>query len=187
MDPIALRVVELMEKTGLSNKELADRLDLNPAIISHISSGRNKPSLNVIQALVTEFTNVNIEYLLNGKGDLFKSRRNPKLSPEQPPAVDTKISEDSSKYARPHQLTTMEGVRQVAPPEGAPAPEPRKGASLSNSPSQTEQVPESKSNPEPPKEETNVNYKSKERARHDRRLIRVILFYDDWSMEEYLP
>lgn len=183
MDPIALRVVELMEKTGLSNKELADRLDLNPAIISHISSGRNKPSLNVIQALVAEFTNVNIEYLLNGKGDLFKSRRNPKSSPEQPPAADTTIPEDSSKDAQPH-LTTMEGVRQVAPPEGAPAPEPRKGSSLSNSQSQAEQVPESKSIPEPSKEETNVNYKSNSEKR---RLVRVILFYDDSSLEEYLP
>lgn len=73
---IALRIKELIENQGLSNKEFAKRLSINPSIISHILSGRNKVSLQVVEQIVKKFTNVSLDYLLLGSGSLFKGVTN---------------------------------------------------------------------------------------------------------------
>lgn len=76
MNDIALRIKELIEKQDLSNKEFAKRLSINPSIISHILSGRNKVSLQVVEQIVKEFTNVSLDYLLLGSGSIFKEVTN---------------------------------------------------------------------------------------------------------------
>ncbi|MDZ7849168.1 MAG: helix-turn-helix transcriptional regulator [Owenweeksia sp.] len=76
MRSIADRIRELIDSKGLSNTEFAKATDLNPAIISHILSGRNKPSLQVISHIKSAFTNVNTDYLLAGEGNLYKQFTN---------------------------------------------------------------------------------------------------------------
>lgn len=71
MDDVTTRIGELLAFTGLSNKEFSEKIGVSPAIISHVLSGRNKPSLTVIQSILEEFTNVNSRYLLSGQGTLF--------------------------------------------------------------------------------------------------------------------
>lgn len=65
------RIKELITREELSNKEFAQRIKMNPSIISHILNGRNKPSLQVIDSIKQEFTNVNLEYLISGIGTLY--------------------------------------------------------------------------------------------------------------------
>jgi len=72
MNEIALRIKELIDSSELSNTEFANKIDTNPAIISHILSGRNKPSLQLIQNINSNFTNVNLSYLVSGIGSLYK-------------------------------------------------------------------------------------------------------------------
>ena len=85
MDEIAKRIKDLIDKEGLTNGEFASRIHVNPAIISHILSGRNKPSLQVIQSIKDNFTNVNLDFLLSGTGDLFSEFTNVnKLDFDQP-------------------------------------------------------------------------------------------------------
>lgn len=72
MNVIALRIKELIEKEKLTNKEFAQKLSINPSIISHILSGRNKVSLQVVEQIVKEFTNVSLDYLLLGSGAIYK-------------------------------------------------------------------------------------------------------------------
>ncbi len=71
MTNVAPRIKELIESLGYSNTDFAKEIGLNPAIVSHILSGRNKPSLQVIERIKTNFTNVNLDYLLLGQGMLF--------------------------------------------------------------------------------------------------------------------
>lgn len=72
MDETVARVKEVMEHSGLSPSEFADRIGVNRASVSHILSGRNRPSLGFIQQLLASFTNVNSEWLLAGRGEAEK-------------------------------------------------------------------------------------------------------------------
>jgi transcriptional regulator with XRE-family HTH domain len=70
------RLVTFMQQMGLSSGQLADRLGVQRSGISHLLSGRNKPSYDFIQKFIIAFPTVNAEWLLTGKGAM--------LRPEQP-------------------------------------------------------------------------------------------------------
>ena len=62
------RLKKWMEFEALKPSELADKINVNRATISHILSGRNKPSLDFILKVTKAFSDVDIYWLLNGKG-----------------------------------------------------------------------------------------------------------------------
>lgn len=63
------RLKEIFEYYELSASSFADRIDVGRASISHILSGRNKPSLDFVMRVVSTFEEVELYWLLNGKGD----------------------------------------------------------------------------------------------------------------------
>jgi|AACY02.2.fsa_nt_gi Helix-turn-helix. len=162
MDEVASRIAELIETKSLTNKQFADRLSLNPAIVSHILSGRNKPSLYVIQQIEREFTDVNIAYLLNGKGRLLLSQPPNATAPSSP----REEPQQAYSTAGPEALRP-EGLRAVAPPGSTP---------LSAVRAQSEQSAQ---------EFTNVNKASAKGEAPARRVERIVIFYSDKTFEEY--
>lgn len=54
----------LLNKEGLSANKFANILDTQPARISHILSGRNKPSCDLIQKILQQFPHINPDWLL---------------------------------------------------------------------------------------------------------------------------
>lgn len=67
-----LRLKKVMEFHGLSASNFADTIEVQRSSISHILSGRNKPSLDFILKVTAKFTDVDIYWLLNGKGTFPK-------------------------------------------------------------------------------------------------------------------
>ncbi len=67
---LAERVKEIMEDQEYSPSGFADTIDVPRPIISHILSGRNKPSLDVIQKILMRFPELNPWWLLTGKGKM---------------------------------------------------------------------------------------------------------------------
>ncbi len=70
------RVNEVMKDSGKSKTELASMLDVSLAQLSHISSGRNKPGLELIQKLTTQFPEISAEWILNGEEPKYRTQRN---------------------------------------------------------------------------------------------------------------
>jgi transcriptional regulator with XRE-family HTH domain len=62
------RLKKVMEYHQLSASLFADKVGVQRSSISHILSGRNKPSLDFILKVTSQFNDVAIEWLLNGKG-----------------------------------------------------------------------------------------------------------------------
>ena len=62
------RLKNWMGIEGLKSSALADSIGVNRATISHILSGRNKPSLEFVMKVVQNFPEVELYWLLNGKG-----------------------------------------------------------------------------------------------------------------------
>ncbi|KGL63497.1 DNA-binding protein [Polaribacter sp. Hel1_85] len=62
-----------MDFHQLSASMFADKVGVQRSSISHILSGRNKPSLDFILKVTAEFKDVDMYWLLNGKGTFPKS------------------------------------------------------------------------------------------------------------------
>lgn len=62
------RLKQLMDYYQLSASAFADKIGVRPSAISHLLSGRNKPSLEFVLKILDAFKEVDLYWLLNGKG-----------------------------------------------------------------------------------------------------------------------
>ena len=74
------RVNKIMDYYQLSSSAFADRIKVPRSSISHLLSGRNKPSLDFVMKVVKEFETVELYWLLNGKGDFPNDTTTPSIS-----------------------------------------------------------------------------------------------------------
>ena len=64
-----------MELEALKSSELADIIGVNRATISHILSGRNKPSIDFLQKLLSSYPELNANWLISGVGDMKENQK----------------------------------------------------------------------------------------------------------------
>ena len=62
------RLKNWMRIEGLKPSALADSIGVNRATISHILSGRNKPSIDFLEKLLNVYPNINANWLISGIG-----------------------------------------------------------------------------------------------------------------------
>ncbi len=60
------RIVSIMQEHQLSATMFADTLQVQRSNISHILSGRNKPSIDFLEKLCTKFPNIDLKWLITG-------------------------------------------------------------------------------------------------------------------------
>ena len=75
------RIKKVMDFHQLSASMFADKIGVQRSSISHILSGRNKPSLDFILKITSEFDDVDIHWLLNGIGSFPKTAENNTSAP----------------------------------------------------------------------------------------------------------
>ncbi|MFA6260048.1 MAG: helix-turn-helix transcriptional regulator [Bacteroidia bacterium] len=74
MDEINKRIIEFMIKSGHSKSTFARELGVSLPLITHITSGRNKPGLELLQRMLQAFTTLNPDWLLNGEGSMYREQ-----------------------------------------------------------------------------------------------------------------
>ena len=74
------RLKKILEIHQLTASLFADKIGVQRSSISHILSGRNKPSLDFILKVTKAFSDVDIYWLLNGKGQYPSAIDNGSLS-----------------------------------------------------------------------------------------------------------
>jgi transcriptional regulator with XRE-family HTH domain len=62
------RLQKILDFYNISATELSNQISFNRSTISHLLSGRNKPSLDFVMKVLQEFPEVELYWLLNGKG-----------------------------------------------------------------------------------------------------------------------
>jgi len=67
------RLQKFMESERLTSSRLAEIMGVQPSNISHILGGRNKPSFEFIEKMLQRFPKINPDWLLLGKGPLYRS------------------------------------------------------------------------------------------------------------------
>ncbi len=67
------RIAKIMECEGLNAKQFSQEIGVSAGTISNIMGGRNKPSLEVIQAVMRRFRTINCLWLLDGTGSMYQT------------------------------------------------------------------------------------------------------------------
>ena len=62
------RLEKIIDFYGLTASALAEEIDFNRSTISHLVSGRNKPSLEFVMKLLQKFPELDMDWLVLGKG-----------------------------------------------------------------------------------------------------------------------
>lgn len=99
----------ILAAEGLNNVRLAAIMDVAPASISHILSGRNKPSYDFIVKLVEAFPQYDARWLITGKGE----PQNSEVMGGQG-LLDFNIDEVGNSEAANSANTTMVGTLDTA-------------------------------------------------------------------------
>ena len=97
------RLQQFLELENLTPARLADMLGIQRSGLSHILSGRNKPSFDFLNRILTKFPHINADWLMTGRG---KAYRDPNesviISGSLPPAGNGAFSQgrpaDSGQY-----------------------------------------------------------------------------------------
>jgi len=77
------RVMSIMETKHLTRSSFAALLETSLPVLTHISSGRNKPGLEFIQKVIEKFPEISPDWLLMGKGEMLRAQKEiPKLDKE---------------------------------------------------------------------------------------------------------
>lgn len=81
-DDFIKRLEILLEYYTLNASSFADKIGVQRSSMSHLLSGRNKPSLDFVMKIMEVFPDVNVYWILDGKGSFLKSNlENEKTEP----------------------------------------------------------------------------------------------------------
>jgi len=59
-----------LESQNLNANSLSKLVDLNRSSISHIVNGRNKPSVDMLEKILSIYPNLNLNWLISGFGSM---------------------------------------------------------------------------------------------------------------------
>ncbi len=66
------RLKQFLAAENITQAQFADNINVVRASVSHILSGRNNPSFDFIKAMMTKYPNLNMDWLMFGKGKMYK-------------------------------------------------------------------------------------------------------------------
>lgn len=77
----------ILDYYSLNASSFADKIGVQRSSLSHLLSGRNKPSLDFILKIMDVFPEVDLYWILNGKGTFPKSENEINIAPPTPIVV----------------------------------------------------------------------------------------------------
>lgn len=100
------KLLDLMKNEGLKPSQLAELLEINPAGISHILAGRNKPGFDLLQKILRRFPRINPDWLLLDSDKMYRDSEPEQSAPAT--AVESSISDG---LFGPTRNTPLSGTR----------------------------------------------------------------------------
>lgn len=155
------RLEKFLSAENISKAQFADSIKVARAGISHIMSGRNNPSYEFIVNTMAAYPNLNIEWLLNGSGDMYKSGDFPSDS------LFSNVSSTPSEQQFDVRTEKTETARVQASAANVPAHHQQNSAPAAIHPSAMAAA-------------SSVLLQSK-----SRKTKKVMIFYDDGTYEEF--
>ena len=82
------KLSDLLKSEGLKPGQFAEMLGINPAGVSHILAGRNKPGFDLLQKILRRFPQINPDWLLLDSPQMYRDDEQPSSFTPAPPASD---------------------------------------------------------------------------------------------------
>jgi len=86
------RLLKFLKEEKISSTRFAEEIGVQPSSISHILSGRNNPGYDFIVKTIKRYTKLNIEWLLTGAGEMYKSYKQSTLFDQKNNNPDKNLS-----------------------------------------------------------------------------------------------
>jgi len=176
------RFTKILEYSGFTASEFADEIDVQRSSISHIISGRNKPSLEFIVKIKNRFPEINWDWIILGQGEMLQndsalSTSESKINLEEEnssPDLFTLIDEDYK-----NEIFIQENLQKETPRESNTSfPTPKK-EKISDS--QRLEVQEDIS------EVQNIVNQSITNLPTENKIKRIVFFYENGKFEAFEP
>ena len=126
------RLQQFLSAENISQAQFADSIDVARASVSHVLAGRNKPGYDFIKSISDHYPKLNIEWLITGKGKMYKQESpfwapEPQVKVEQTPATlfsDSYFGEEMQSTIPEKEAVPAKNETAPAPLEKAPAAAP---------------------------------------------------------------
>ena len=107
------RIIKFLSQEGLSATKFADEIGVQRSSVSHILSGRNNPSFEFIQKLLSRYKSINAEWLILGTGSMYKKAEQMNLFTSAP-SVPT-VQKNSLFQQTQEKLSSPEADKNLSP------------------------------------------------------------------------
>ena len=190
------RFQTILDLENLSPAQLADRLGVQRSGISHILSGRNKPSFELLQRVVQSFPEISAEWLITGNGKPLKEQNQAAASSAASGAANSRSSGTTPSTTPSISPSTTSGSNNSSTSGTISGTTPPFEGLFNSSEAATEpQIPAQTSDIEGIEDEisdfqplqSSIFDANPANDREKRALKRVILIYNDNTFEELLP
>lgn len=112
------RFKQLLEEKGLTATKFATLIKVNASAMSHILNGRSKPGFDVLDKIAQAFPDVNLNWLISGKGELFNTTTPKKEKqtaiPVQKSLFETAESEKTVDDSQPPVKSALSPETEIA-------------------------------------------------------------------------
>lgn len=205
------RIKKVMEFKQMSIGTFAESINVNRSSLTHIFNGRNQPSLEIAKKILNAFPDISTEWLIMGVGNMIQtapatdSTSNPVTSIVDNMRQTELFAETSESFPEPINVQATPQAdsntyAEAAPepePEHEPEPEPVAGPVSKSVAARAVDVPvvpvaapvatrtrrssESHNSTKDTKRDRIFN------SQGDKKLVKIVFFYEDRSFEEYFP
>jgi len=109
------RILKFLKAENKTSAQFAEEIGVQPSGVSHILSGRNKPSLDFVLKMLEKYSFLSTEWLLFGKGTMYRDSSMQNLFDQSAEKIE--ISDDINKKANSRETETSEYVENSKEPE----------------------------------------------------------------------
>lgn len=183
------RIQELLRVREISASQFADTIGVSRPVVSHILSGRNKPSLEVVQKITAAFPDLSLSWLLNGNGPMLERpaaqvAAKPSAAPKPPvPPVEPVSQPAPVSPVAPSPPAVAPVAPATAPAPAVPADLPTEAPKMATQARSDSSAPVA-APPSPAPAGADIAYAL---AEPGKRIRRIVLFYQDGTFADFQP
>ena len=210
------RINLILRAKNITSKQFADEIGVQPSGMSHILSGRNNPSLDFVMKVVRRYPEIDINWLMFGKGEMYvPSYATPAPAPVVPPARQNiamgsaaaakqelpldLFSSVNDVAAEAQPVATEDEAQRITPPQPIQANVAEQTVNVS--PKVPERsVPSPVAVPQPtPEAEKSQNEENRKNENDSavggkdatlvkqKKIVKFVVLYDDYTFSEFYP
>ena len=107
MEEIGQRLKQILNDVGLNTAAFAEKVGIQRSSLSHLFSGRNKPSVDLLLKVKKQFPETDLEWLITGE----KKRKSPKASIENQESIENEPKKEVTNVTSQGVSIDNQGVK----------------------------------------------------------------------------